>query len=588
MKVKSVTGKSLEEVVGAIKRTFLVIALFSLFINLLMLTAPLYMMQLFDRVLTSRSVDTLLMLLMIASVALIALGALETVRSFVMIRMSTWIEKRLGQDVFRSILTQSVRRASEPTVQALRDLSNLRNTLAGPSMFPILDAPWAPIFLGVLFILHPILGWISIAGAVTLFGLALLNELLTRGPLQQASGASLMAMQDAEASVRNADSVEAMGMSNQVIRRWQARNAEALALQATASNRSGVITSISKTIRLFLQIAILSAGAWLVLQNEMAPGAMIAGSILMGRALAPVEQAIGSWKSMVGARTSYARLQMQLQNDAQAEPGMPLPKPKGHIKVEELTYALPGATRPILRNVSFELPAGEILGLVGPTAAGKTTLARALIGNIQARGGVARLDGMDITQWHKDDLGQHIGYLPQDIELFSGTIQENIARFTEASPEQVIEAAKMADVHELIMTLPQGYDTEIGNAGMALSGGQRQRIGLARALFGNPSFIVLDEPNANLDTEGEDALMRALQALKQRGATTILITHRSRILKFLDKILVMKEGGVNLFGPADEILSLLSNARAGGQPAPQKPAAPPTAIASADTPARRA
>lgn len=556
---------ALKEALGACRRGFFIVALFSLGVNVCMLTSPIYMMQLFDRVLSSRSIETLIALLVVATAALAVLGLLDSLRTMVLVRISSWLDRKLGGRLLAAAVTGSLKDAKGGTAQVLRDLGTLRTFLSGSGIFPLMDAPWAPIFLAVMFMLHPYMGWLSVIGAAILFCIAILNEMVTRNMLAEANGAHAQAMRRAEAAVRNADVINGMGMLPNIASRWQGENDKSLDLQARASNMSGGLTALSKFIRFVLQIGVMSLGAYLTLSNDVTPGAMIAGSIIMGRALAPVEQAIGAWKGFVGARASYGRIRDALAPGAR-EPGMPLPPPEGKLTAEGITYAHRQGAEPALRNVSFDLEPGEAVALIGPTASGKTTLARILIGNLQPNAGTARLDGMDVAAWDPDDLGQHIGYLPQNIELFDGTVQDNIARMGQADPQAVILAARQAHVHDLILGLSDGYDTEIGDGGAGLSGGQRQRIGLARALYGNPRFIVLDEPNSNLDTDGEDALLRALAHLKQSGATVVLISHRPNLLRFVDKVLVLNKGRVHLFGDRDEILSKMT-----GQPA--KPAA---------------
>jgi len=375
--------------------------------------------------------------------------------------------------------------------------------------------------------------------------------------LKRAGGAAQAAMSDAETAVRNADVVEAMGMMPAMLARWHKKNAEAIALQSVAGDKGGGISAVSKFLRLLLQIAVLTLGAWLVLRGELTSGGMIAGSILMARALAPVEQAIATWKTAVAARQAYDRLVLHLAAADNRAEGMPLPVPKGHLSGEGVLFAFPGQRDPLLRNINFALSPGESLGLIGPTASGKTTLARMIVGNLVPRAGCIRLDGMDVTQWDRADLGRHIGYLPQDIELFAGTVRENIARMGEGDPEAVVRAAQLAGVHQMVLGMAKGYDTEVGPSGAALSGGQRQRVGLARALYGNPRLVVLDEPNANLDSEGEVALMRALGFLKKAGVTTVVIAHRPAIVQGVDKLLALKDGAVMMFGPREEVLAKL-------------------------------
>jgi len=550
-------GKTLQYLLEAVRRcrrAFAVVVLFSLCINLLLLTSPLYMLQIYDRVLSSRSVETLLYLSFIAVFAFAILGILEVARSRVLSTVGTWLDRRLAGPILSSSIIAGVDQ-TRPTADAMRDVTTFRTFLAGPSIFPFLDAPWTPIFIVVVFMLHPMLGWLALGGAVVLFSLAILNEIATRGPLGRAGQSSKDAMRDAESAVRNADVVEAMGMMPNLIARWSEKNAETLKLQERASNRSGAITAVSKFVRQGLQLGVLGVGAWLVLQNELTPGGMIAGSILMSRALAPVEQAIGSWRSFVAARQAYRRIKQRLTDTPTRGEQMSLPRPAGTLSVEAVSYAYPGSKELGLRNISFKLEPGESMGLIGPTAAGKTTLAKILVGNLRPQHGHARLDGADLNEWDPEDRGRHIGYLPQDTELFNGTARENIARMGEGNPAQIIDAARLADVHEMILALTEGYETDIGDDGAILSGGQRQRVGLARAIYGEPAFVVLDEPASSLDQIGEQALLNTLAALRQLKSTTIVIAHRPNILQLVDKILILRDGQVAEFGPRDEILA---------------------------------
>lgn len=548
----------LKKAVAACRLGFVIVAVASLCINLLMLTVPIYMMQLFDRVLASRSTDTLLMLTVLAAAALLTLALLDMVRTVLLVRIGTWLEQRVSGAVLEASVVGILRSRHDPTIQGLRDLSTYRTFLSGPAIFPIMDSPWTPIFVAVIFLMHPLLGWIAISGAVVLFAFAITNELATRGPLRQAGSASIQSLERAEAAVRNADVIEAMGMLPNLINRWNRANAGTLTLQARAGSRSGGITAASKFVRLALQIGMLATGAWLVINAEVTPGVMIAASILLARALAPVEQAIGSWKTAVSARTAYQRVARQLRETPLRGEAIPLPTPKGQLTVKQAAYVHEGATEPLFTNVSFKLEPGELLGLVGPTASGKTTLARLLVGNLSPRAGHVRLDGAEVSRWPPEDLGRSIGYLPQDVELFSGTVGENIARMGEAEPDAVIAAAQLAGVHEMILSLPGGYETEIGPGGAALSGGQRQRIALARAVYGDPRFLVLDEPNASLDSDGEYGLHNALTTLRDRGATVVVITHRPGVLRQADKIVVLRGGRMERFGPADEVMAAIA------------------------------
>ena len=536
------------------RRALIAVVFFSLCINLLMLTAPLYMLQVFDRVLNSRSSETLLFLTIMAVVAFVALGAVEAVRHQMLARIGGWIDRRISGELLKGALSNKRGDERAASVQSLRDLAVLRNFISGPAVLPVLDAPWLPIFVAVIFMLHPWLGWLAVGGALSLLALALLNEFLTSRPMRMSNAASVYSLEQAEAAVRNADVVQAMGMAPNLLHRWNQQNGRMLALLQTANSRGAAVKSVSRFLRMVLQIAILGTGAWLVLEEALTPGGMIAGSILFARALAPVDQAIGSWRSAAQARTAYRRIVEQISENPAQPAAMTLPAPTGRLHVDGVTYFHPGASEPVLRGLAFDLEPGESLGIIGPTAVGKTTLARMMVGNLRPRGGQVRLDGADVADWDSDDIGPHIGYLPQDIELFAGTVRENIARMSEGDPEAIVAAARAADVHDLILHLANGYETEIGGNGMALSGGQRQRIALARALYGEPKLVVLDEPNANLDQPGEQALANVIDHLKERGATSVLITHRLWILRRVDKILMLGTDTC-MFGARDDILA---------------------------------
>lgn len=551
---------AMKDTIDGLRGALAAVAVFSAFVNVLMLTAPLYMLQVFDRVLTSRSVDTLLALSLIAVVALATLAFLEGVRSLALGRAGTWLDRALASVVLRIGLEDRIAGNAGADAQGLRDLNAVRSFISGPAMFPLLDAPWIPLFLGVIFVLHPALGWLALGGACVLLALAVANELVTRRPLQEATTLQLEATHEAEAAIRNADVIEAMGMFQAVARRWDTRQHEAHALQQRASERSGALSALSKFCRLALQIAMLGVGAWLVLGHELTPGGMIAGTILLGRALAPVDQAMGSWRQFVAARGAWARLGEQIERGAAPVETMTLPRPTGRIECEDVTYRHRRTGDPTLKSVSFALEPGRILGIVGPSAAGKTTLARLLIGNLRPALGHVRLDGMDVAAWPSDDRGRHIGYLPQTVELFSGTIRENIARLGPGESEAVIDAAQLAGVHEMVLRLEDGYDTDIGDGGAALSAGQRQRVGLARALYGDPSLVVLDEPNSNLDQTGLDALVGALEALRERGTTVVVVAHQPHVVRHVDALLVLGAGQVQMSGPRDEVLARITRA----------------------------
>lgn len=530
---------------------------FSACVSVLMLAAPLYMLQVYNRVLISRSVDTLLMLTVIVGIALLALAALDVARSQVMIRIGAWIDRRLSPVLLTAGIASALRFGARPSVQGLRDLSSVRGFLSSPSLFAFFDAPWTPLFLVVMFMLHWILGAIALGGALVLFALAVLNELVTRRDLDESGAKAVGDMNRAEAAVRNADAVEAMGMLPALVARWHRGRAETDRIQSRAAGRGSVFTALSKFLRLVLQIAVLGVGAYLAIHNQITPGAMIAAAILMTRAVAPVEQAIAGWRQAVTARNAYLRVKQQLAVAPARGEAMPLPRPEGRLTAEKASFFFPGATQPTLQEIGFAVEPGESLGIIGPSAAGKSTLARMLVGNLVPRLGAVRLDGADMAQWEADDRGRYVGYLPQDVELFDGTVRENIARMQDGDVEQVTAAARAAGVHEMILRLPNGYETEIGPAGAALSGGQKQRIGLARAFYGNPSLIVLDEPNANLDQAGEAALVDSIARMRDNKATLVLVTHSAALIRHVDKLLVLADGRVRQFGPRDKVLSEL-------------------------------
>jgi ATP-binding cassette subfamily C protein len=551
----------LHEAIKGTRAGFVSAIIFSLFINLLAFVGPLYMLQIYDRVITSRNVTTLIVLTLIAAFLLIAYALLEKVRSAVLVRLGLLFAARARAPLFNAVLRGTLLQPSGGHSQALRDLDTLREFLTGTGLISFCDAPWAPIFVVGCFILHPWYGLVATAGAVLIFALAVANEFMTRGQLKTASVNSVMAASYASATFRNAEVLYAMGMLNGLRQRWLTRQDQGLKLQAVASDRAGYLIAASKFVRAFLQIAILGVGAYLSIEQESTPGAMIAASIIMGRALAPVEMAVANWKLFIAARAAFERIRGLLIMLPEETPKMALPPPEGHISVENIIAAPPGSKEAVLRGVSFALQPGEILGVVGPSAAGKSSLARVLVGVWAPAVGKVRIDGSDLSHWNIDQLGRHIGYLPQDVELFSGTIAENISRFGEQDAENIIAAAKMAGVHEMIQLMPAGYNTQIGDGGQALSGGQRQRIGLARALYGNPAFIVLDEPNASLDSDGEAALLTAIQVLRQQRCTLLLITHKTNILAIVDKIMILSGGQVQGYGSRDQVLSKLLGPR---------------------------
>ncbi|MEH6348715.1 type I secretion system permease/ATPase [Pseudomonas sp. 3JA] len=551
----------LEGALAVCKGSFLAVGFFSFFVNLLMLVPSFYMLQVYDRAVGSASLSTLLMLTLIMLLLMITLGGLEWVRSRIMVRISTRLDTLLSQRLFDASFKQALNTSGmNATAQPLSDLNGLRQFLTGNGLFAFFDAPWIPIYLAVMFMFHPWYGWMGVVSAALLGALAFANEKLTHSPLQAANREQVAATAFTNKSLRNAEVVQSMGMLASLRQHWSGRAHKVLALQSLASDRAATMTSVSRTFRQIVQSLVLGLGAYLTINHEISSGLMIAGSILLGRALAPIDQLIGVWKGFLGARSQYARLHELLLKIAAEPERMSLPAPEGAIRVEGLSAGSPDARKPIIRGVGFQVAAGEAVGIIGPSGAGKSTLARALLGVWPSLAGTVRLDGADINQWRREELGPYIGYLPQDIELFEGTISQNISRFGPVNAPAVVAAARMAGVHELVLQLPDGYDTVIGANGGGLSGGQRQRIGLARALYGEPRLVVLDEPNSNLDETGEKMLAEALQKLRQSRATVFVITHRPGVLAQVDKLLVLNHGELSLFGPRDQVLARLRDA----------------------------
>lgn len=552
----------LQEALKLCKGGFISVAGFSMVINFLMLVPVIYMLQLYDRVVPTGNESTLLMLTVIMLVLFITMGSLEWVRSQILVRVSTRLETLLNQRLFdvaykQSLYTGGQRASSQP----LDDLTSLRQFMTGNGLFAFFDAPWMPFYIAVMFLFHPWYGWVSVFTAIVLIIIAIINEKVTSKTLSDANALAITGRSLVNKNLRNAEVIESMGMLGNVRQKWIEGSYKILELQSRASSKAGLITSLSKVFRLSSQSLILGLGAYLVIQQEITPGLMIAGSILLGRALAPIDLMIGSWKGFISARNQYKRLnELLLQIPAEKEK-MALPIPEGRLDTEGAVIIPPGAKVPIIKGISFTIEQGQSVAIIGPSGAGKSTLVRALLGIWPAANGKVRLDGADVFTWDREALGPYIGYLPQDIELFEGSISENIARFSGVESEQVVAAAKMADVHEMILRLPEGYDTVIGASGGTLSGGQRQRIGLARALYGNPVLVVLDEPNSNLDEQGEIALANAIQRLKEQNTTVVIVTHRNNILSQVDNLLILKEGVLASYGPREQVLAQLHQSK---------------------------
>src|SRR3954467_9443857 len=546
----------LQRALRACRKQFILVGVFSGVVNLLQLTTSVYMMQVFDRVLASRILDTLYFLSLIAIVATLVLALLEAVRGQVMQRLATWGEHRVAPEGFVRAV-ESTLRGRPYRMEALRDLAVCRGYLGSPGALSLYDVPWGAVYIGVIFLLHPVMGFIALGGAIVLFGLTLASELSTSRLLKEANTAAMASQRRADAISRNAEVIDSMGMLPAVIGQWRESVAAMTEPQQRAADRAALLVAATKFFPPTVQIAILGVGAYLVLQQELTSGASIAGSIIMGRALAPVEQMIGGWKQLVQARQSFRRLQAFLAQPRLRPAGMPLPEPTGRLAVERVSYAFPGQGVALIKGVNFSLQPGESLAIIGPSAAGKTTLIRLLMGTLPPFAGTVRLDGADVYQGMREDFGRHVGSLPQDVELFDGTVFSNIARLADADPAAVYEAAKLAGCHEMILRLPNGYDTQIGDGGQPLSGGQRQLVGLARAMFGRPKLIVLDEPNSNLDGDAEARLIQALERLKEQDTTVVLVSHRPTLVQGVDKVLLLKDGTLEMFGPRVEVLKRL-------------------------------
>ena len=532
------------------------VAIFSVFVNLLLLTGPLYMLQVYDRVLGSRSEATLVALSLLAASMFLAMGILDHTRARIMARIGAHLQDRLDRRVFAAAMRRLTLQPGEPTaLAAQRDLESIQRLWASPVLIALFDIPWTPFFVAAIFVFHPLLGWLAVAGGVFLVILTVMNQKMTAGPTTRTNNLNMTAERVSDMIKLEAEAVQALGMTGAAFDRWQKARSTALADSIAVGDLGGTFGAVSKTFRMFLQSAMLGLGAWLVLKGQLSGGAMIAGSILMGRALQPIEQAVGQWALVTRAQEANRRLS-ELLTRVPAEPvRTALPRPKALLEAQSLSVVPPGESQAVLRMVSFTLSPGQAMGVIGPSGAGKSTLARALIGVWKPSGGKVRLDGATLDQYDPDILGSYIGYLPQRVTLFEGTIAENIARLQpNADPALIVQAAQKAAAHDMIVKLPEGYDTRVATLGGRLSGGQIQRIGLARALFGNPVLLVLDEPNSNLDNDGTLALNTAIRSTKEAGGAVLIMAHRPAAIQECDLLLVIEDGMRRAFGPRDQVL----------------------------------
>lgn len=549
-------ARELRAALATCRSGFLSLAVFSMFANLLMLTGPLFMLQVYDRVLTSSSIPTLVALALLAAVLYALYGFLEFVRSRILVRVGRIVDETLRERVFDAVAIRALGGGTGARSEALGDLQTIRHYLQGSGPLAFLDMPWAPVYLAVIFLMHNLLGYMAVVAAVLLTVIAVLTERTTRQHAIVTHRALMQANSLADQCRGNIEAATILGMVGRLRQRWAGAQDEALASHMLASDRGGLLASLSRTLRLVFQSAVLGLGAYVAIRREVSPGVMIAASIIMSRALAPVEMAVGQWPQFQGFVRSWRRLGALLAETPARKSRMDLPQPTGRLTVDSLTAYAAGTEMPLVGGVSFALERGDGLGIIGPTGAGKSTLAKALVGAWPLTRGTVRLDGATPDQWDPDMLGKSIGYLSQEGELFDGTVAENISRFAlTPDPQAVVAAARQADIHDLVLQMPDGYNTVIGQSGRRLSAGQCQRLGLARALYGNPALLVLDEPNANLDADGEVALVKAIAAVRARGGTVIVIAHRPSAIASLDKLMVLREGQVFAFGPKDEVLA---------------------------------
>lgn len=547
----------MKDLLNELKPRLLAIAGFSFFMNLLLILPSIYMMQVFDRVLTSNSQETLLVLFVGTVIGLLFLLCLDYIRNRLQHVIGNIIDERLSPPVVTTLVGKAARSAGTTKLEGIRDVGAVKTAFSANGLVSLFDAPWVIVYVAVIWFFHPALGMAAAAAALVMLGLAWLNDRVGRRDMESLQQQSRRASMYVENSMRNAEILQALGMTQGLLARWQDLQGKMAGLQTTASRNSVTFTAISRFVRQAVQVIMMSLGAYLVLTQHASPGIMIATTILLGRAIQPVEQVVGSWRMLVDARAAYYRLQELARDFDTNTKRVTLPRPEGRLTVDSLSYRAPGSEKPILLNVSLALEPGEALAIIGPSAAGKSTLARILTGIWPPVTGSVRLDGADLAYWPRQDVGPWIGYVPQDVELFDGSVADNIARLGQVDSQAVVAAATRANAHDMILALPQGYDTQVGDGGARLSPGQRQRIALARALFGDPRLVILDEPNSNLDNEGEIALAQAMSSLRKEGVTSVVVTHRPSLIAHVDKVLVLNAGRVQQFGPAREVMKAM-------------------------------
>jgi ATP-binding cassette subfamily C protein EexD len=555
---KEAEYSDLEKALKKIRSSFVSIGIYSFFLNILMLSSTIYMLAVYDIVMPSKSLDTLFVVTLVILIFFVGMALLEYVRSRIMIHVSNKLDAALNKRIFDATFDMAAKYPGKAGSAPMRDFNTIKQFLTGPAVFAFFDAPWFPIYIAIMFVFDSVYGFYGLGATVIIILLTVMNEKATKKGLEHSNSVYQKSMEHFSNTVRNVEVVEAMGMRRPLFKKWMEKHFEFIQTHTEASGVASMYTNASKTFRMMASSLMYGVGALLAINGDISPGMIIAGAVLLGRALAPISQLVATWKYFSSARISYRKLNELLLEFEEHGQKLTLPNPEGRIAFENVVVIPPLGQKPVLKGINMLIEPGESVGVIGPSAAGKSTIAKTAVGVWHPANGHIRIDGADIHQYNRDELGQHIGYLPQDIELFEGTIAQNIARFREEDPQKIIEAAKLSGTHDLILNLPHGYETKVGPGGASLSGGQKQRIGLARAVYGLPRIVVLDEPNSNLDDAGEYALMMAMRILKQRGSTLLYITHRKNLLALADKIAVVRDGMIQMYGPKEQVIAALS------------------------------